>query len=442
MTRHLRPAHRPSAMLVAIVLVGAATFAASIASAAETVRREKLPNGFTVIVRENPLAPVVALGLLVDMGTRFEQPETAGLSNFVHAVMVKGTQKRTGSQLAERIAELGGKLSASGEADYSEIRATALARFWRDLLGLTAELALEPKLSAADVPDERDFILSRVQRRADNPASRVFDEFFAAIYGAHPYALPTLGTRESLPRLDHAAVVRHYRTFYRPERMVLAVSGQVVADEVLAEVRRLFGGMAGGARGADPALPAPSGASRRLVITAPAQQAQILVGGIAPAMDHPDHAAVKLLGTVLGGGMAGRLFSELRDKKGLAYTATSYYDPTRGPGALVLYIGTAPENAARAEEALAAEVARIKSERVSEDELKRAKGYLLGRYAMDRRTNERQSWYLAFYDLAGVAADFPERYRRAVEAVTAADLMSAAQRYLATPTTVVLQPAR
>jgi predicted Zn-dependent peptidase len=409
---------------------------------AESVRREKLANGMTVIVRENPLAPVVAVSLLVDMGARLERPETAGLSNFLHAVMVKGTAKRSGSQLAERVAALGGKLSAAGEADYAEIRATALARFWRDLLGLTAELALEPRLAAADVPDERDFILSRVQRRYDNPSSRAFDEFYATLYGAHPYGLPTLGSRESLARFDHATVVNHYTTFYRPERMVLAVSGQVKGADVLDEVRKLFGGAAGGVRAPDPALPAPDGTPGRVTVTAPAQQVQILSGGIAPSMDHPDHAAVKVLSTVLGGGMAGRLFSELRDKKGLAYTATSYYDAVRGPGALTLYLGTAPENAARAEEALAAEIARIKTELVGADELNRAKGYLLGRYAMDRRTNERQAWYLAFYELASVGRDYPERYRRGVEAVTAADVQRVAQKYLAMLTTFVLQPSR
>lgn len=411
-------------------------------ASAQVVQREKLPNGLTVIVRENLLAPVVAVSLLVDMGSRFERPETAGLSNFLHAVMVKGTTKRSGSQLAERVAALGGKLSAAGESDYSEIRATALARFWRDLLGLTAELALEPRLSAADVPDERDFILSRVQRRLDNPASRAFDEFYARVYGAHPYGLPTLGSKPSLASFDHAAVVHHYTTYYRPERMVLAVSGQVTTSEVLDEARKLFGGMAGGARAADPTPPAPDGTPGRATVTAPAQQVQILAGGLAPSMNDPDHAAVKVLSTVLGGGMAGRLFSELRDKKGLAYTATSYYDAMRGPGALTLYLGTAPDNAVRAEEALRAEIARIRTEPVGADELNRAKGYLLGRYAMDRRTNERQAWYLAFYELAGVGQDYPERYRGAVEAVTAADVQRVAQKYLAAPTTFVLQPAR
>lgn len=426
----------------ALGLAGALLLLPSVAGAqgSGAVQRERLPNGLTVIVRENRLAPVVAVSLLLAMGSRWERPENAGISNFVHAVMVKGTRKRSGADIADTVAALGGKMSASGDVDYSEIRGTALARFWRELLGLTAELALEPKLAPDDVADEREFLLSRVQRRGDNPSSRAFDELFGALYGPHPYGLPSLGTPESIKRIDHAAIVAHYRAFYRPERLVLAVSGQVSAAEVLAEARRLFGVMPAGTAVAEPAIPPPVAAARRVAVEQPAQQAQILVGSLAPPMDHADHAAVKVLSTILGGGMAGRLFVELRDKRGLAYTASAYYDPVREPGALVLYLGTAPENAQRAEEALAAEVARVRAERVGEDELRRARGYLLGRYAMDRRTNERQAWYAAFYELQRVGADFPERYRRAVEAVTAADVQRVARRYLETLTTVVLRP--
>ena len=149
---------------------------------------------------------------------------------------------------------------------------------------------------------------------------------------------------------------------------------------------------------------------------------------------------MKVLSTILGGGMAGRLFAELRDKSALAYTAASYYDPVHEPGALVLYLGTAPENAARAEQALLAEVRKIRDVAVSDEELARAKGYLLGRYAMDRRTNERLAWYLAFYEVEGVSRDYPERYRRQVEAVTAADVQRAARTYLGTLSSVVLGP--
>lgn len=431
---------RTTAALCLLALTVAAVPVRGAGAADGDVRAVRLDNGFTVLVRENPVAPVVAASLMVRMGTRWERAEHAGISNFVHAVMVKGTTRRSGAQLAEAVAALGGRISASGDVDYSEIRSAALARYWRELLGLVAELALEPRLAPEEVARERDWLQSRVQRRRDSPSSRAFDELYAALYGPHPYALPTLGTRESLPRIDHAAIVAHYRAFYRPERMVLAVSGQVSADEVVAEARRLFGGLPGGGPGAAPANPAAAPAARRLAFEQDAQQTQIVVGGLAPPMHHADHAPVKVLATVLGGGMAGRLFAELRDRRALAYTATAFYDPVREPGALVLYLGTTPENAARAEQGLLDEVRRVQDEPVPADELARAKQYLLGRYAMDRRTNERRAWYLGFYEVQQVDRDFPERYRRAVERVTAADVQRVAQTYLATLTTVVLGP--
>jgi predicted Zn-dependent peptidase len=354
--------------------------------------------------------------------------------------MVKGTTRRSGAELAEAIAGLGGKLSAAGDVDYSGISATALGRFWRELLALTAELALEPKLVQEDVATERDWLVSRIQRQRDNPSARAFDEFYAALYGSHPYGLPTLGTPAALARIDRAALVAHYRTVYRPERMILTVSGQVRAGEVLGEARRLFGGLAPGGGRAEPGNAPPARGARRLVVEQAAQQAQILAGGLAPPLDHADHAAVKVLATVLGGGMAGRLFAELRDKQALAYTASAFADPVKEPGALILYLGTAPANAERAEAALVREIERIRTEVVTPEELARAKGYLLGNYAMDRRTNARQAWYMAFYELEGVGQDFPDRYRRAVEAVTAADLQRAARAYLEPLTIVVLRP--
>jgi predicted Zn-dependent peptidase len=421
-----------------LTLLVAAALAAP--AGAQPTTTTRLDNGLVVLVREAPLAPVVAISLMIEMGSRWERPENAGISNFVHAVMVKGTAKRSGGELAEAVAGLGGKISAAGDVDYSEIRASALSRFWRELLGFTAELALSPSLAASEVDNERDWLLSRVQKRRDSPNNRAFDELFAALYGAHPYGLPILGTADSLKRIDHDAIVQWYRRFYRPDRMRLSVSGQVKAAEVIDEARRLFGGLPGGESVADPPIPPPVPSSGRVAIEQPAQQAQILVAGIAPRLSEPDHAAVKVLANVLGGGMAGRLFSELRDKQALAYTASAYYDPVHEPGALILYLGTAPDNAVRAEAALQKEIERIRTEAVGPEELARAKGYLLGNYTMDRRTSERQAWYMAFYATEGVGQEFPDAYRKAVEAVTAEDLMRVARTYMAAPTTVVLRP--
>lgn len=426
------------APLLALAL--AAPCATAAQAPADDVGVTRLDNGLTVMIRENKVAPVVAVALLLRMGARWETPANAGISNFTHAVMVKGTTKRSGGDIADAVASLGGKISAAGDVDYSGIQGTALARFWRELLEITAELALSPAMNPAEVDGERDWILSRLQRRRDNAPARAFDEFYATLYGAHPYGLPSIGTRESLARIDHAAIMAWYRAFYRPERMTLVVSGQVSAPEVLAEARRLFGGVPASAPAPDPRIPAPQASGRRVVVEQPSQQTQILVGGLAPSLDHPDHAAVKVLSTILGGGMAGRLFVELRDKSALAYTAASYYDPVHEPGALVLYLGTAPGNAVKAEQALLAEVQKIRDVPVSAAELARAKGYLLGRYAMDRRTNERIAWYLGFYEVEGVGRAYPERYRRQVEEVTVADVQRVARTYLGTLSSVVLGP--
>jgi len=430
----------PRVLALALAALLAVPWLAAAQAPGDGVTVARLDNGITVMVRENRVAPVVAVALLLRMGSRWETPANSGISNFTHAVMVKGTTKRSGGDIADLVASLGGKISAAGDIDYSGIQGTALARFWRELLDVAAELALSPKLDPAEVDRERDWLLSRLQRRRDNAPARAFDEFYANLFGAHPYALPNLGTRESLARIDHAAITDWYRRFYRPERMTLVVSGQVAASEVMAEARRLFGGLAAGAPASDPRIPPPQPSGRRVVVTQPAQQTQIVVGGVAPPLDHPDHAVVKVLSTILGGGMAGRLFVELRDKSALAYTAASFYDPLHEPGALILYLGTAPDNAVKAEQALLAEVQKIRDVPVSPEELTRAKGYLLGRYAMDRRTNERLAWYLAFYEVEGVGRAYPERYRRQVEAVTAADVQRAARTYLGTLSSVVLGP--
>jgi predicted Zn-dependent peptidase len=428
--------------LAALVFVASATMLAPVAAwAADGLDKTVLDNGLTVIVRENNVAPVVAVSLLVAMGARWETAENAGISNFLQAVMVKGTAKRDGSALADAIAALGGKMNAYGETDYSEIRSSALARFWRPLLELTAEVALQPRLLAADVGTERDWLLSRLQRRRDNASARAFDELYMLLYGPHPYGRPPLGMPESLGRIDHAAIVAWYRAFYRPKAMILAVSGQVNAAEVREEARRLFGAMPGGDGVREPSNPPPAQAARRVVVPQAAQQAQIVVGSLAPGLGDADHAAVKVLSTVMGGGMAGRLFVEIRDKRGLAYAASSYYEPVKEPGALVLYLGTAPDNAEKAEQALAREIARIREQPIEPAALARAKNYLLGKYDMDRRTNERRAWYEAYYTLERVDSNYPARYRRAVEAVTVADVQRVARRYLSSLSTVVLRPS-
>ena len=418
----------------------------SVASAGEAaapdVVRHVLPNGLTVLVREDSSIGVMGASLMVRGGALFEASDEAGVTNFMHRVMLRGTRRYDAVQLTQAIEDLGGSLDASGDVEYAEVRGTALGRNWEALLTLIAEVARRPTVPSEEVERERRLILSAIQSRGDTPFQRAFDAMLTDLYGRHGYGWPSLGTQESLTRLDRAALEAHYATIYRPDRMVLAVSGQVPRDRVIRVAERLFRGMPPVAAAKAPApTPQPPRAARR-VVERPAQQAQVMVGYIGPGLTDPEYPAVRVLGMILGGGMSGRLFTELRDRRGLAYQVGVLGTYRTGPSFLLTYMGTAPANIEASEAGVLAEIDRIRAEQVSERELARAKAFLLGNLTMDRRTTARDAWYLAFFEVVGAGWNFPERYARAVEAVTAADVARVAQRYLAGPTVVVLQPPK
>ena len=426
--------------LAALALVGA-TLSAE-AAAPPAVTRKVLPNGFTVVVREDPTVGVMASALHVRAGSLFETAETAGVTHFLQRVMLRGTHRYTAVALSEAIDDLGGTLDASGDVEYGEVQGTALARNWEPLLKLMAEVALRPTLPTEEIERERRLILSAIQSRGDTPFQRAFDSVLNDLYGAHPYAWPSVGRRESVERISRGMLTAHYAAVYRPDRMVLAVSGNVPAARVVRVAERLFGDVPAAPPAARAGAAESSPRASRRLVERPVQQAQILVGYLGPSLLQPDYAASRVLATVLGGGMSGRLFRELRDQRGLAYSVGMLGSFRTGPSFLVSYLGTAPPNAEAAEAGMLATIESVRGERVTERELARAKAYLLGNLAMDRRTSARHAWYMAFFEVVGAGWDFPDRYARAVEAVTAEDVARVAQRYLTDPTVIVLQPPK
>jgi len=421
---------RRVSLLLSLTLLAFA--APALAAEPGAVTRTRLPNGLTVLVRENPASAVVAIALAVKMGTRWETPETAGISNLLQLMVVRGTASRSGTQIVEDAERLGGRIDAKGDQDWSAIEAAALARNWIPLLELVADVALHPSMAEGVVEGVKQFLIRQVRNRGDQPYPVAFDTLVQSLFGPHPYSWHPLGRRESLERIDRAALLAHYRRHYVPGGMVLAVSGQVSAPAVLREVERLFGAVPAGQPPAATAVRPPAMAASRDLRDVPGAQTQILLGALAPPMTHPDYPAVKVLSTVLGGGMAGRFFSEIRDKQALAYSTGAPYPTLADTGYFVAQLGTGPENLSRAQASLKKELDRIREEPPSAEELRVAKAYLLGNFAMDRRTNERQAWYLATYEVAGVGYEFLDRYITAVKAVTPADVQRVARMYLGT----------
>ena len=431
---------RPAAIIGLVLLLALALATPAAADTMGGATRTRLPNGFTVLVRENPVAPVVALSLMPRMGTRTETVENAGISNLLQLMVVRGTSTRNGQEIVEAADRWGGSIDAFGDVDASEIAATALDRHWTDILALVADIALRPSIPPSTTEAVREFLERQLRNRAEKPYDAGVDALTARLYGTHPYAWSPLGRRESVGRLDVPALRAYYQRHYVPGNLVLAVSGRVKTAEVVAEATRLFGAVPAGAVPTVTLPPVSAVTPARQVLEVPGAQAQILMGGLAPAVTDADYAAVKVLATVLGGGMAGRFFSELRDKQGLAYTTAAQFPSRMERSYFLAQIGTAPENVDKAEAALRRELQRIREEPVSADELKIARAYVLGSLAMDRRTNARQAWYLASFEAMGVGPEFLDRYVAQVRQITAADVQRAAQKYLATLHTVVVKP--
>ena len=249
----------------------------------------------TVVVRENPVAPLVAYSLLVKMGTRTETPDNAGISNMLQLMLVRGTEKMNGEEIAAAADRMGGSIDAYGDADYSEITAIALSRHWQAMLEMVGDVALRPTMPDGTVRAVRDFLVRQIRNRGDKPFDVASDRMRAALFGSNPYAWDPLGRRESVEKLNRDALLAYYRRQYLPGQMVLAISGDVKSAAVLAQVERIFGGLP--MRTAEtPALPAPPLMSAtRQVFTVPGAQAQIFMGALAPPFTDSDYPALKVI---------------------------------------------------------------------------------------------------------------------------------------------------
>lgn len=405
------------------------------------VTRLVLPNGLTVLVRENRGAPVVAVTLLSRGGSADEAPELNGATALLGRVLLKGTRARSALEVASAAEDAGGGIESGADQEYGELRTWGLARHWRRLLALLHEVVTEPRLDDGEIERERGVLLAQIRGLEDQPAQVASRILARALFGPRGYGLPTSGEEASVARIARANLLERLGATYAADRLVLAISGAVAADEVLSEAGRLFQGLPSGGPAAAAPPPPERPARPRQHETSPTQQVHVLLGYLAPPIAAPDHVALKVANGVLGGGMSSRLFRTLRDEEGLAYSVGSAYPTRRGAGRVVLHIGTAPENVAAAEAGLRREVDRLAGEPVSGDELERTKAYLSGSFVLDRRTNGRQSFYLAFYEMMGVGAEYVTHYPGLLQAVAAADVLRAARHHLVEPAVVVVGPA-
>ena len=343
------------------------------------VTRLVLPNGLTVLVRENRGAPVVAPTLLSRGGSAEEAPELNGLTALLGRVLLKGTRARSALDVASAAEDAGGGIESGADQEYGELRAWGLARHWPRLLALLHEVATEPRFADDEIERERARAAGADPRpRGPAGAGRQPHPRRVALRPARIRLADERGGGDR--RADHpgepARPVRGdlRRRPPRPRRV------RAPSPPTTCSTRRGGSSRGSGRARRPPRRPPPPDRPVRLREheTSPTQQAHVLLGYLAPSVPAPDHVALKVANGVLGGGMSSRLFRTLRDEEGLAYSVGSAYPTRRGAGRVVLHIGTAPENVAAAEAGLRREVERLAGEPVSRGRARAHQGLPVG----------------------------------------------------------------
>jgi predicted Zn-dependent peptidase len=348
-----------------------------------TVRRTVLPNGLRILTESIPATRSVSIGVWVGIGSRDETPVLSGVSHFLEHLLFKGTKTRSALDISAQIEAVGGETNAFTAKEYTCYYARVLDADLPLAVEVMCDLVTDSVLAEADVETERGVILEEIAMHDDEPGDEVHDIFTEAVYGNHPLGRQISGTVETISALTRRQINTFYRKRYTPNTMVIAAAGNLDHNKVVKAVRAAFD-----RAGLDAAAePAPRRArSTRLTMRAgqvvvrnkDTEQAHVVLGCAGYPRQNDRRFALGALNNVLGGGMSSRLFQQIREQRGLAYSVYSYTSQYADTGLFAVYAGCAP---GKVDEVLAItrdELARAAADGVTDAEVERGKGMLKG----------------------------------------------------------------
>src|SRR3954469_5689290 len=294
------------------------------------VRRTILPGGLRVVTESLPAVRSVALGIWVGVGSRDEDLSHAGATHYLEHLLFKGSSKRTALEISAEMDTAGGEMNAFTAKEYTCYYARVLDADLPLAVDVVSDMVTSSLIAKTDVESERGVILEEIAMHDEDPGDAVHDTFSRAVFGSAPLGRPVIGTVESITAMSRTAIARYYRGRYRPQTIVVAAAGNVDHARVVKLVRKAFG--AAGRLGEDGAQPdAPRGAGKPTpfdpsvaIITRATEQANVIVGTRGIGRSDDRRFALGVLNSALGGGMSSRLFQEVREKRGLAYSVYSY----------------------------------------------------------------------------------------------------------------------
>ncbi len=393
-------------------------------------KKYELSNGIRVLLKRNPAVPLFSVHAAFLGGLRYEDENTNGVSNFMSGMFTRGTSSRSSEDIATQIEGLGGTVDGFSGKNSVGVTLSALSENFEGAMDIFSDVLLNPSFSDEEMERERREILAALEKQKDNLTGKTVRNFLSTLFLKHPYRFDVLGTEENVRRFTPADVRGFYEKVIRPENMVISAAGDIDTEKALGVFEELFGGIKkGGFEKITPPRESAFSAARETVESEKDKaQTHIIAGFHAPDFKSRDRYAFEVLNTVLSG-QGGRLFIELRDKKSLAYAVTSFYVPGMEGGYFGVYIGTAPQKEKEALSAIRQQLA-LALGGVSEEELERAKNYIVGSFEIGLQRNSAQASMVGFDELYGIGADEYRKFPEKILSVTADDVVRVARKYI------------
>lgn len=348
---------------------------------ASRVRRTTLPGGLRVVTEFVPSVRSASVGVWVGVGSRDEGPTVAGAAHFLEHLLFKSTPTRSAVDIAQSMDAVGGELNAFTAKEHTCYYAHVLDTDLALAVDLVSDVVLNGRCAADDVELERDVVLEEIAMHDDDPEDALGDVFLSAMFGRHPVGRPVIGSVDSIEAMTRTQLHSFHVRRYTPERMVVAVAGNIDHDEVVALVRQHFGSHL--VKGRNPQQPRKgtgrvAGQPALHVGQRDSEQAHVLLGVRTPGRHWEHRWALTVLNTALGGGLSSRLFQQVRESRGLAYSVYSSVDTFSDSGALSVYAACLPERFDEVITVTTDVLEAVARDGITEDECRIAKGSLRG----------------------------------------------------------------
>ena len=411
-----------------------------------SVKRSVHSSGLRIVTEEVPSVRSAAVGIWVNVGSRDEAPATAGASHFLEHLLFKGTTSRTALEISSSIESVGGEMNAFTSKEYTCFYARVIDTDLPMAIEVVSDLITSSIVTALDVDAERKVVLEEIAMRDDDPSDLVHDLFSDTYYGNTPIGRPILGTIDSINGMSRNTVFNYYKKKYLPQDLVVAVAGNIKHKRVVAMVEEALSRdnfldvLA--APVVRPNIPVKNSKQQSVgLMYKKSEQAHMFYGmeGVARADDR--RFSMGVLSAALGGGMSSRLFQEIREKRGLAYSVYAYAQQFAGSGVLGFYAGCNPTKAIEVVEIIRSVLSDVADNGMTHEEIERAKGAVRGSLVLSQEdTGSRMSRIGKNEIVYGQVMDFDD-ILKAISRVSAEDIREIASEFLVkTPTLALVGP--